>query len=121
MRTFLHIAVLLAATSAAAANVCTNPGRDGPATGLSGVVNSYYPGLGSAAAGSTSVTVGPLDTSSGGSSKGIAAGDLIVIMQMQDADISSANDSTYGGSSTGSGAITLNNAGAYEYATVAAT
>ncbi|HEY2029803.1 MAG TPA: hypothetical protein VGH20_11405, partial [Myxococcales bacterium] len=121
LHTLLHVAVLLSATAAAAANVCTNPGRDGPATGLSGIVNSYYPGVGSAPAGATSVTVGALDTSSGGSSKGITAGDLVVLMQMQDADISSANDNTYGGSSTGSGAISLNDAGAYEYATVAAS
>jgi fimbrial isopeptide formation D2 family protein len=129
MRASLHgaVAALLAIVIGAAtrpalaANACTNPGRDGPATNLSGVVNSYYPGVGSAPAGSSSITVGAVDTSMGGSSKAIAAGDLVVIMQMQDADIGSTNDATYGGSSTGSGQIALNNAGAYEYATVAST
>jgi uncharacterized repeat protein (TIGR01451 family) len=110
--------VLAAVRPAMAVNACTNPGRDGPAPSLSGVVNSYYPGVGTAAAGSTSVSVGAVDTSMGGSSKAIAAGDLIVVMQMQDADISTSNDNGYGGSSTGSGMIALNNAGAYEYATV---
>jgi fimbrial isopeptide formation D2 family protein/uncharacterized repeat protein (TIGR01451 family) len=108
-----------AARPALAANACTNPGRDGPAPALSGVVNSYYPGSGSAIAGSTSVAVGAVDTTLGGASKAIAAGDLILIVQPQDADIGSSNDSTYGGSSPGSGQFALNNAGAYEYATVA--
>jgi uncharacterized repeat protein (TIGR01451 family) len=124
MRSSLHSALTallvfaVSARPALAASACTNPGRDGPAPALSGVVNSYYPGSGSAAAGSTSVSVGAVDTSSGGASKAIAAGDLILITQMQDADIGSSNDSTYGGSSPGSGQIALNNAGAYEYATV---
>ena len=52
---------------ALAAAVCTNPGKDGPAGALSGIVNSYYPGV-SGTAGSTTVTVGSIDTSSGGAS-----------------------------------------------------
>ena len=104
---------------ALAASSCTNPGKDGPAS-IGGIVNSYYPGV-SGIAGLSSVTVGSLDTSSGGSAKAIAAGDLLLVIQMQDADLSTSNDSGYGGSSTGSGQIALNNSGAYEYATVAAS
>ena len=102
---------------ALAAGSCTNPGKDGPAS-IGGIVNSYYPGV-SGTAGIASVTVGAVDTSSGGNAKAIAAGDLLLIIQMQDADLSTSNDSGYGGSSTGSGQIALNNAGVYEYATVA--
>src|SRR5205085_12140624 len=109
----------LPASRASAAAACTNPGKDGPVN-VSGIVNSYYPGV-SASAGSTSVTVGSIDISSGGASTPIAAGDLIVVMHMQDADITSTNDSSYGGSSPGAGEIALNNAGVYEYATVAAS
>jgi mucin-19 len=103
----------------AAAAVCSNPGKDGPVT-VSGVVNSYYPGS-TVSAGSTSIPVGAIDTSSGGSSTAIGAGDLVLVMQMQDADINSTNTSSYGGSSAGSGQTALNNSGVYEYATVAST
>ncbi len=98
------------------AAVCSNPGVDGPAA-ISGIVNSYYPGV-SAAAGSTSITVGAIDTSSGGSSTPIAAGDLIMVIQMQDADFDSSNTSSYGGSAPGTGYTNLNNSGVYEYSVV---
>ena len=116
----LPIAVLCAALALAlpalGANVCSNPGKDGPGA-PTGIPNSYYPGV-SVAAGSTSIPVGAIDTSSGGAATPIAAGDLVLVMQMQDADISSSNDSFYGGSSTGSGELALNNSGMYEYASV---
>jgi uncharacterized repeat protein (TIGR01451 family) len=120
MKKLLAIALAtLLARPALAASACTNPGKDGPAPSLSGVVNSYYPGSGTASAGSTSVAVGAIDTSGGGSSKAISAGDLVMIVQMQDADISTSNDSSYGGSAPGQGMVALNGAGLYEYATVA--
>ncbi len=103
----------------AATAVCSNPGKDGPAT-LAGIVNSYYPGR-NASAGSMSIPVGAIDTSSGGSATPIAPGDLVLVMQMQDADINSSNTSAYGGSSPGAGQTSLNNSGVYEYATVALT
>lgn len=115
----LACALLVIAAGARAAAVCSNPGKDGPAASLAGIVNSYYPGV-SVAAGATSIPVGALDTSSGGSSTPIAAGDLLLVMQMQDADINTSNSSAYGGSSPGAGQTSLNNAGLYEYATVAA-
>jgi len=115
----LAVPLLLAAPRAASA-ACANAGKDGPAS-VSGVVNSYYPGSGTVGAGSTSVAVGAIDTSGGGSSTPIAAGDLVVVMQMQDADISSLNSSGYGGTAPGSGYVALNNAGVYEYATVSAS
>ena len=123
-KTFASLLLALAAAAAVparalAAGSCSNPGKDGPAS-IGGIVNSYFPGV-SGVAGVASVTVGAVDTSSGGSAKAIAAGDLLLVIQMQDADLSTSNDSGYGGSSPGSGQIALNNSGAYEYATVAAS
>ncbi|MSN24896.1 MAG: DUF11 domain-containing protein [Geobacter sp.] len=95
--------------------VCSNPGADGPAS-ISGIVNTYYPGSGSASAGSMTVTVGSMDGR--GSSTGVAAGDLVIVMQMQDASIDYTNTASYGGSSPGSGYTSLNSSGLYEYVVV---
>ena len=100
------------------AEVCSNPGKDGTGT-PSGIINTYYPGSGTVWAGSTTINVGSADTSSGGSSTPIAAGDLLLVMQMQDADISSSNDQFYGGSTSGAGYTFLNNSGVYEYVVAA--
>ena len=79
--------------------VCGIPGRDGPAT-LSGIVNTYYPGTADVAAGSTSIPVGaPV-----GGGPAIAAGDLLLIIQMQGADINSTNTDAYGDGVAGGGA-----------------
>lgn len=112
------VAALLAAPplSAPRAAVCSNPGVDSTAT-VSGIVNSYYPGV-SAPAGSTTITVGTIDTTGGGSSTPIAPGNLILVMQMQDADLNTTNTSSYGGSAPGTGYTALNGAGVYEYAVV---
>ena len=53
-----------------------------PAASLSGVVNTYYPGVGTAAAGATSIDVG----APSGAATPIAAGDLLLVIQMQAAD-----------------------------------
>lgn len=73
--------------------VCGAPGKDGPVSSLSGVVNTYYPGAASVSAGATSVPVGA--ARSGGGPE-ISAGDLLIVIQMQGADISSSNDERYG-------------------------
>ncbi|HEX7709119.1 MAG TPA: C25 family cysteine peptidase, partial [Thermoanaerobaculia bacterium] len=101
--------------------VCnTQPGKDGAGGTLAGIVNSYWPGTANASVGATSITVGT--RRAGGVD--ITAGDLILIMQMQDAGINSENDDRYGdglgitGGTTGigSGYTNANNAGRYEYA-----
>lgn len=122
MRTFTSICVMAwllvtALTNSAMAAVCSNPGIDGPKS-ISGVVNSYYPGSGTVPAGSTSIPVSIAGKR--GAAENITAGDLIMVMQMQDADINSSNSASYGGSSTGSGYTSLNNSGVYEYAVVSA-
>ncbi|HEV2028613.1 MAG TPA: sortase [Candidatus Dormibacteraeota bacterium] len=100
----------------AVAQGCVAPGNDGPNPTLTGVVNTYYPATASAAAGATSISVGPRIA---GASPAIAAGDLLLVIQMQDADISGTNAVTYGDGATGHGSTALNSTGLYEY--VAAT
>jgi hypothetical protein len=107
----------LASTPAFAQSSCAVPGRDGVAS-ISTYPNTIHPGAGSAFAGSTSVSLGARDAR--GASTNIAAGDLVLIVQMQDASINSTNASSYGGSSNGSGYTSIGSSGLYEYATVAA-
>jgi uncharacterized repeat protein (TIGR01451 family) len=86
---------------------CGTIGKDGTAT-VSGVLNTYYPGSGTAS--NTTVTVG--NRRSGGGSA-IAAGDLILVIQMQDGSATNfTNSSAYGGGMASS-------VGNYEYAKVA--
>jgi len=80
---------------------------------LTGIINTYYPGTATASSGSTSIALG---TASGASTP-IASGDLVLIIQMQDAAINSTNSVSYGDGSTGSGSTSLNDAGVYEFAT----
>ena len=114
------LAALGPGRAAAAAASCTNPGKDGPAASLTGIVNSYYPGV-TTAAGSSFVNVGALDASGGRSLTPIGPGDLVLVIQLQDADINPSNSSAYGGSFAGGGQTALNGAGLYEYATVSAS
>jgi LPXTG-site transpeptidase (sortase) family protein len=100
----------------AVAQGCVAPGNDGPNPTLTGVVNTYYPATASAAAGSTTISVGPRLA---GATPAIAAGDLLLVIQMQDADINGTNAVTYGDGATGHGSTALNSTGLYEY--VAAT
>ncbi|HEX3582855.1 MAG TPA: C25 family cysteine peptidase [Thermoanaerobaculia bacterium] len=105
--------------------VCATPGKDGAGGTLAGVVNDYWPGASTIASGATSMTIGA--RVAGGKGNTIAAGDLLILMQMQDAAFDTTNDETYGegtgstrGTGTGSGAATtLNNAGRWEYVVAA--
>lgn len=91
--------------------VCGTPGADG-AGPPSGIINTYYPGAASVSAGSTSIPVGAPQ----GAGTAIAAGDLLLVIQMQDADINFTNNSNYGANAgNGSGYTALNNTGRYEY------
>jgi LPXTG-site transpeptidase (sortase) family protein len=73
--------------------VCGIPGKDGPTITLNGVLNSYYPGAANVAAGATSIPVG---TARAGGGTAIAAGDLLLVVQMQGADLDGNNDERYG-------------------------
>lgn len=112
--TLLALLLALIFSARAQAQVCANPGKDGPGGTLSGVINTYYPGTANAAAGATSISIG----TSTGSATPIASGDLLLVIQMQDAAINSNNSSSYGDGVSGgvaSGVTALNNAGRYEY------
>jgi uncharacterized repeat protein (TIGR01451 family) len=79
---------------------------------LSGTINTYWPGNGSVAKGATSI---PLGTANGAGT--IAAGSLLLVIQMQDASINTSNSVQYGNGSTGQGFTAINNAGNYEWVT----
>ncbi|MEA2328863.1 MAG: hypothetical protein QOE68_3822, partial [Thermoanaerobaculia bacterium] len=109
------------------AKICATPGKDGAGGNLGGIKNDYWPGTTTVNAGATSIVVGTRNTS--GALNNLTTGDLIIVMQMQDAAFDTSNDETYGegtgstrATGTGSGAATaLNNAGRWEYAVVSAT
>ncbi len=97
--------------------VCATPGKDGAGGTLTGIVNAYYAPTtaGNLAAGSTSVVLG----AASGLAHAIAAGDLLLIIQMQDAVINSTNSSSYGSGAAGigSGATSLASSGLFEFVT----
>ncbi|MGH9701459.1 MAG: hypothetical protein ACRD52_18615, partial [Candidatus Acidiferrales bacterium] len=101
--------------------VCASPGRDGAGGTLSGIVNAYYPpgaGVGTVNAGSASILLGA--AAAGGAQTPIAAGDLLLVIQMQDASINSTNTSAYGDGlpgDPGSGSTNLNSSGEFEFVT----
>ena len=99
---------------------CANPGRDGAGGTLTGVVNTYFPGTTSTvAAGSISVTLGAAAGAPAAQTP-IAAGDLLLIIQMQDATINSNNTSSYGDGlpgDPGSGSTSLGSSGLFEFIT----
>lgn len=78
------------------------------------VVNRYYAGQSSVAAGSRCIQVG---AGSIGAGSAVTAGDLVLVMQMRDATINTGNDANYadGGGLPASGA-TAATAGRFEYA-----
>lgn len=99
-------------TAVLQSRLCATPGKDGtPGAALTGVINTYFPGTANAAAGATSISVG----ASSGAVAFVTAGDLLLVMQMQDAAIDSSNTVAYGNGATGSGFTNLNNSGIYEY------
>ncbi len=87
---------------------------------VNNIVNSYYPGTGNPVAGTTSLTIGTLD--SRGNSTPISSGDLLLIIQMQGADIDTTNSDAYGDAASGAPASGYQGAnlkaGYYEYNTV---
>src|ERR1700682_2977010 len=107
------LALVVPSIPAQAAGGCAPPGRDGTAS-LSGVIDTYYPGSGTAS-GSAAITLGAAT----GAALPIAIGDLVLGIQMQDAAINSTNTGAYGDGIAGdpaTGWTALNSAGLYEYA-----
>ncbi len=93
----LTLGVILWAHLAATAQVCASPGIDGPAT-LTGVLNTYHAGSGTASAGSNLVRVASV-IGQRSLTRSLVPGDLVLIMQMQDS-------------------VTPANAGLHEYAQI---
>jgi len=137
---FIYVCVFLfffAYHESTYAQVCATPGFDGSSP-VGGQVNTYYPPAASITltAGATAVTLTavPQDVFFGsgtntykpivnGTQEYIKSGDLLLIIQMQDATINSSNSNLYGGgiSNTGpdglggTGYTSLGNTGLFEY------
>ncbi len=79
------------------------------------VVNQYAVLSANAAAGASTLTVSAIADLNSGSFGNLAAGDLLLVIEMQGATISTTNDATYGT------VTALNNAGRHEFVTVAST
>lgn len=93
------------------AQTCATPGKDGPGGTLNGVVNTYYPGIANANAGASSISLGAAT----GTATPISAGDLLLVIQMQDAALNTSNNSNYGsGTGTGTGSTSIRS-GQYEF------
>ena len=110
-------------------SACPVPGKDGVGN-ISGIVNTYYAGASETVvpSGVSSIPVGAINPN--GNQTPIQKGDLLLVIQMQDADINSTDSDAYGdgvggdvSSNTGtapapnaaSGYTNLNNTGLYEY------
>ena len=99
--------------------VCATPGKDGAGGVLSGVVNTYYRASanGTLAAGANTVTLAAALPATG---TPIAVGDLLLIIQLQDALINDTNTSSYGHGVPGdpaAGSTNLQSSGLFEYVT----
>jgi uncharacterized repeat protein (TIGR01451 family) len=108
---FMAISSIVVVPQISLAQVCGTPGKDGTAS-LSGVLNTYHPGSGTAAAGENTVGIGTMRSDPGSNLTAISAGDLVLIIQMQDGSATNfTNTSAYGGGMSSS-------VGSYEYAKV---
>jgi uncharacterized repeat protein (TIGR01451 family) len=103
--------------------VCATPGKDGAGGTLNGVVNAYYPpgaGVGTLSAGVNPAQVVLGAAAANGAQTPIAVGDLLLIIQMQDATINPANTGAYGDNVPGDpgyGATNLGSSGLFEFVT----
>jgi hypothetical protein len=116
LRLWIWIALLY--SGSVGAQVCT-PASSFVTTPTSGVVNTYFAGNGNLAAGSSSVLLGAMGS---GANNSFAINDLMLIIQMQDATINTANNSAYGdGSGSGAGSTGVGQTGLYEFVRVTGT
>ncbi|GAA3997381.1 hypothetical protein GCM10022631_04950 [Deinococcus rubellus] len=95
----------------ALAEVCGTPGKDGSTFNP----NSYYPAASgtTATSGTFTISLGTKRTTPTASD--LAAGDLVLIVQMQDALINNSDSVSYGDGSSGRGYTNLRSAGYYEF------
>ncbi len=119
---FLTLSLLI---GTAHAQTCAAPGKDAPAS-ISGIVNRYHQGNGTLAAGATTLTLG----AASGAAEVVAAGDLLLVIQMQGATVDTSDDERYGDgtgtagnipvttASQANGYTSLGQAGLYEFVRV---
>ena len=96
-------------------NANANPGKDGAKTisALNTIVNEFTSLTSNASAGSTTIAVSSSSLNANSRFSGsLSAGDLILIIQMQGASISTSDNSSYGNINN------YNHCGKYEYAKV---
>ncbi len=93
----------LLAPRAALAQSCSIPGQAGANNALAAQPNSFFAGTGNPGLGATSIAVG----SGRGVNRAIEAGDLLLIIQMQGADINSSNTNAYGDDTADAGTSTV--------------
>jgi uncharacterized repeat protein (TIGR01451 family) len=119
---FIFLSSFLLTFTSALAQVtsCAAPGKDGIAFSNP----SYYPGNATAAAGATNLSLGAIRAAGGTNlpansgtpgTTALSAGDLVMIIQMQDASYNNGNSVAYGDGSTGRGVTNLNSSGRYEF------
>ena len=112
----LLAAIVACSTPVSAAQFCPLVSPPAGTTTVTASPNSYYPGTGTAAAGSTTVPIGVLN-----GTPAIAVNDEVLIIQMQDSSINASDSTAYGANNgTGRGVTSDNTSGLYEYAIVTA-
>lgn len=116
---FIYLCLLLTA-GAAWPQVCGTPGKDG----VTFARNTYFPGVGTANIGATTVNFGAARVDANASTTAFAVGDMALIIQMQDASINNTTSTgVYGdgvAGDPGSGSTSLRNSGLYEFKRVTA-
>jgi uncharacterized repeat protein (TIGR01451 family) len=115
----LIASALMLCSMTAMAQVCAAPGKDGTTYSA----NTYFPGVGSANAGTTVINYGAARIDLNASSTNFAVGDLALVIQIQDAAIDNTNTGAYGdgvAGDPGTGSSNLRSAGFYEFKRVTA-
>jgi uncharacterized repeat protein (TIGR01451 family) len=94
----LGLALVAFAAGSAQAQVCALPGSAGDAVIAGGIVNTYWtPGSGSYGSSSTSISL----TDQRGAAASLAEGDLVLVIQMQCANIDTSDSVNYGDGNPG--------------------
>lgn len=110
---------LLVAATLVQAQVCAAPGKDGVTFSR----NTYFPGSGTAAAGSSIVSHGAARSDANAATTPFSVGDLALVIQMQDALVNNTDTGAYGDGVAGdpaTGSTNLRSVGLYEFKRVVA-
>ena len=114
---FLILLAVVLSTPLAIGQVCAPPASLGTSP-TSGFVNNYFAGNGNLSVGAVSLTLGAVDSRAPVTAT-FAIGDLLLVMQMQDASINASNNSNYGsGTGSGAGTTSVGRSGLFEFVRV---